>query len=343
MNKTIVNNIDKNNMYDIIKDSYKHIRHSFDIIESSKINYNIEINNIIICGMGGSAIGGDFVKTILFKKINIPIFINREYFLPKWVQKDTLVIICSYSGNTEETISCLNQTEKLNLKPIIISSGGNILNRAIDKNYSFVKLPSGIQPRAAFGYLSSLLLLLLNKIGVVEKKIINNLYSSINEIKKMSTIYSSINDDNKAIQLSSKIFNKYPVIYGTSLTDVVSLRLRCQLAENTKILSSHFIVPEQNHNEIEGFEKSFDKDYVLIWIYDLDDEPENIKRMKITSKLLSDSIQEQYFFTEDDSSLIIRLFKLIYFFDWVSFYGAIHNNVNPTTVNKIVKLKSLMK
>ena len=117
----------------------------------------------------------------------------------------------------------------------------------------------------------------------------------------------------------------------------------CEFQTNPSCSRPESKIVNNEDEEIEGFEKPLNKDYVLIWIYDLDDEPENIKRMKITSKLLSDSIQEQYFFTEDDSSLIIRLFKLIYFFDWVSFYGAIHNNVNPTPVNKILELKSLMK
>ena len=174
MNKDLVNTIDKDNMFNVIADFSNHIKESFDIIEKSNININLKPNNIIICGMGGSAIGGDFVKTILLKKINIPIYVNRDYFLPKWVNENSLVILCSYSGNTEETISCLKEVEKLNIKPFIISSGGLLLNEAKKSNYYYVKLPKGIQPRAAFGYSSSLLLLLLNKIDIVDKDIIDD-------------------------------------------------------------------------------------------------------------------------------------------------------------------------
>jgi len=343
LNKKIINKIDKNNMFDIISDLYKHINHSFNIIENFSIKWTGKIDNIVICGMGGSAIGGDFVKTVLNEEINIPIFVNRDYSLPKWINKNTLIIICSYSGNTEETVSCLNEAEKLNIIPIIISSGGFILNTGIDKQYPYIKVPPGIQPRAAFGYSSSLLLLLLNKIGVIGKNIIDNLFSSISEIKKLSKMYSDVNDNNEAIQLAYKIFNKYPIVYGTSSTDVIGLRFRCQLAENTKILSSNFIIPEQNHNEIEGFEKLNNNNYIIIWIYDLNDDSRKIKRIKVTSKILSTSVNNQYFFKGDGENLIIRLMKLIYFFDWVSFYGSIYNNINPTPVNKILELKKLMK
>ena len=343
MNKDTINSIDKDDMFNVIADLYKHIEHSFDIIKTSNINCNFNIHNILICGMGGSAIGGDFVKTVLGEKVNLTISVNRQYSIPKWVNQNTLVIICSYSGNTEETISSLIETEKLGVKPVIISSGGKLLETAINKNYSYIKMPKGIQPRAAFGYSASLLLLLLNKIGVVDKSIIDDLYLAIDEIRKMSIIFSEFSNDNEAMILSSKIFNSYPIIYGTKNTDVVSLRFRCQLAENTKILSSHYIIPEQNHNEIEGFLKNSIDNCILIWIYDKDDDDRNIKRIKVTSKILQKSCEDQYFYKENGGALINRLLKLIYFFDWVSFYGSIYNNINPTPVNKILELKKLMK
>ena len=218
-----------------------------------------------------------------------------------------------------------------------------MLDKSKKNNYCHIELPSGIQPRAAFGYSSSLLLLLLNKVGIINKDIIDDLYYAIDELEILSSDYSNINDENSAILLASKIHDKYPLIYGTSLTDVVSLRFRCQLAENTKILSSHFMIPEQNHNDIEGFNKLINDNHILIWIYDLEDEPQNINRIKITSKILSNSVENHYFFKEEGKSLISRTLKLIYFFDWVSFYGSIFNKINPTPVDKILQLKSLMK
>ena len=167
MNKKLIESIDKDNMFSVIKDLYKHVEHSFEIIEESSLHKVDRLENIIICGMGGSAIGGDFVKTVLFNELTIPIHINRDYNLPKWTDSNSLIIVCSYSGNTEESISCLKQSINLGISPLIISSGGYILNKAITNSYSYVQLPLGIQPRAAFGYSASLLLLTLNKMNLV--------------------------------------------------------------------------------------------------------------------------------------------------------------------------------
>ena len=271
----------------------------------------------------------------------IPVFINRNYLLPKWVDKDSLVVICSYSGNTEETISCYKQAIKLKNKPIMISSGGFLLNDAIKSSYQYIKLPGGIQPRAAFGYSASLLYLLFCELDLVDKKIAEDLRTAAHEIEKLSIDYSNV-IYNDALELASKIHNKFPLIYGTPLTAIVSLRFRCQLAENSKILSSHFQIPELDHNEIEGFGKINNDNHLIVWIKDIDDEDENLDRIKITSNLLEDKVNEQYTYEQQGKSLTTRLFKLIYFFDWVSFYGAIFNDINPTPVNTILKLKSLM-
>ena len=341
MNIKDIDKIDSDNMFDVIKNLHKHIEHSFEIISNNKIYSEKKYKNIIICGMGGSAIGGDFVKTVLSDKMLIPIFINRNYLLPKWVDKDSLVVICSYSGNTEETISCYKQAIKLKNKPIVISSGGFLLEDAIKSSYQCIKLPRGIQPRAAFGYSASLLYLLFCELDLVDKKIAEDLKIAAQEIEKLSIDYSNV-VSNDALELASKIHNKFPLIYGTPLTDVVSLRFRCQLAENSKILSSHFQIPELDHNEIEGFGKINNDSSLIIWIKDIDDLSENLERIKITRELLYDKVKEQYTYEQGGSSLAVRLFKLIYFFDWVSFYGAIFNNINPTPVNTILKLKSIM-
>ena len=341
MNIESINKYDKDNMIEVIKELYVHIEHSFDIISESNLNQRNNVENILICGMGGSAIGGDFVRTVLKDDFKIPIFVNRDYDLPNWVSQNTLIIICSYSGNTEETISCYNSTFDNNIKPIVISSGGHILEDAKKNNFDFVQLPKGIQPRAAFGYSASLLLLALVKIGIVDKKYSDQLFNSIESIKNNSSKYSSISKGNDALELSKIIYNKFPIIYCTLNTEVVAFRLRCQLAENAKILSSHFVLPEQNHNEIEGFSNNDISNYIILWLKDKNDNERTIKRIDITSKLLK-KIKYQFVYSEKSDSLIERLFNLIYLFDWVSFYCAIHHRTNPTPVNTILELKSLM-
>ena len=341
MNLETINRYDKDNMIEVIKKLYFHIEHSFEIISESNLKKRNNVKNVLICGMGGSAIGGDFVKTVLKDDLNIPIFVNRDYDLPSWISTNTLVIICSYSGNTEETISCYNNIVNNNIKPIVISSGGYLLKDAKENQFDFVQLPSGIQPRAAFGYSASLLLLALVEIGIIDKKYSTELFNSIDSIKSKSSKYSNLLDKNVALDLSKIIYNKFPIIYCTLNTEVVAFRFRCQLAENSKILSSHFVLPEQNHNEIEGFSNNDISNYVILWLKDKTDNERTIKRIDITSKLLK-NIKHQFIYFDESDSLIERLFNLIYLFDWVSFYCAIYHQTNPTPVNTILELKSLM-
>ena len=186
MNREQIVKYDKDNMIKVIKDLYLHIEHSFEIIKHSNLTKRTNIKNIIICGMGGSAIGGDFVKTVLKDDLKIPIIVNRDYDLPNWISKETLIFICSYSGNTEETISCYKSAVKRKISPVIVSSGGYILDNAKKYNYDFVELPKGIQPRAAFGYSASLLLLAFVEIGIIDKEYNKQLFKTISSIKSRS-------------------------------------------------------------------------------------------------------------------------------------------------------------
>ena len=329
---------DSSNMFDAIKYTYKQIEDALSIINS----FNAKISsydNVIICGMGGSAIGGDFISNILLNEAQIPIVVNRNYDLPNWVNLNTFVILCSYSGNTEETISCYNLSKNKTKHHLIISSGGFLLDEAINNNIPFIKLIPGLQPRAAFGYSSSLLLLALEKLNISNNSYTNILEKTKDSLKEMSSELSNISDNNIAIKIAKNIYNKFIVIYGTPITQVVSLRFRGQLAENSKLLSMHNTLPEQNHNEIEGFVDQ--NDTVIVWIEDIADNVKNKKRIKHTSEVLN-NIHEQIFCSQTGDHILERMYKNILFFDWVSFYAAIFNKVDPTPVNNIIKLKKLL-
>ena len=340
LNKKEINLYDVSNMYKAIKGMHNQIIDSFKIMRDFNVNSD-KYNNIIVCGMGGSAIGGDFVKNIVSDDIKIPFYVNRTYNLPKWVNESTLVILCSYSGETEETISCYNETISLGIKPIIISSNGFLLNEAINNKLIHIKLPKGFQPRAAFGYSSSILLILLYKIKLIDIKYINDLESSTEELKKTNNDFSNFESPhNDAVLLAKKIYNKYPIIYSSSLIETLALRFRGQLAENGKILSSHFVIPEQNHNEIEGFSYNNTNPFIIIWIQDINDHKQITKRIESTSSILSD--YENFFYKTKGHNLIARMFNTIIFFDWVSFYVSMFYKKDPTPVNKIKKLKELL-
>ena len=344
MNKNLltedIKKYDKSNMKNMILSFPNQIRDAFEIMKNFKIKNN-DFNNVLVCGMGGSAIAGDICKEIINDSSDLFLSVNRDYNLPNWVDKKTLVIISSYSGNTEETISCYRESIKRKIDPIVITTGGFLLNQAIKNNQIYVKFPSGFQPRAAIGYSVSLLMLILNKFKIIQDTLIRKIENSLPAIEKQNNQLSILNNHNESIDLAKNIYNKFVIIYINNHLESVALRFRCQLAENAKILSSHFTFPEQNHNEIEAFERTCKKDLAIVWIHTNTDCEKIKNRMIITSKILK-SIKNQYHVEKTESDNLQNILTLINFFDWVSYYSAIYNKIDPTPVNVIKKLKSVI-
>ena len=169
----------------------------------------------------------------------------------------------------------------------------------------------------------------------------NDVKNSIIPLEKLSLTISQSN--NLAFEVAKKIHNTCPIIYGSeNLGWVVALRVRGQLAENSKMLSFHHHFPEQNHNEIEGWTKNENImiQFPIIWINDEDDHLETKLRMEITSSLLKSVSGEHVIISQSGENRIERLLKLIHFMDWVSYFAALLNKVDPTPVNRIQELKN---
>ena len=340
MNKENIQKFDKHNIYDVLKRFPEQIKYILDNNNLDKINLD-KISSILICGMGGSAIGGDLLNAIVKDQIKIPIFINRDYKLPNWVSESTLIILSSYSGNTEEVLYCYNESIEKGLEPVIISSGGELLNNAKNNNLLYFIIPKGYMPRFALGYNIGILLLLLVKIDLLNNSIIDDLINLSNILKIDADAYSSISDNNVSIVLAEKIYNKFNIIYTSANMEVVGLRFRAQLAENAKILSSHYILPEQNHNEIEAFKNIDTKNINIIWVNDLSIHKRIKDRIDITS-LLYEKIISQEKIEFKGNSYLDRIMKLIYFFDWVSYYCSLLNQTDPYEIPNINKLKKML-
>ena len=314
---------------------------------------NIELNNsysnlnqILILGMGGSAIGAELCQTLILEDCNTPIIINRNYNIPNWVDNKTLVIVSSYSGNTEETlegfIECLNRKAKC----IIISTGGQISKLSLKNELDTLKLPPGYQPRAALGYSFMAIIFILYKTNFISYSIINKIKLSVSGIMDYSSVLKSLIMDNPALEFAKKIQNTVPIIYGSDgKTSIVASRLKSQLEENAKMLAFYNCIPEMNHNEIEGWngKNKLTQVYSIIWIIDEDDHPQVLRRIEISKKLLVKHCKKQLMISVDGSDCTIRILKLIHFVDWVSYFVALLNGVNPTPVHRIQTLKKNLK
>ena len=332
------------NMYKSIYDFPKHIEEGIN-----NFNQNCNLNNqyndiesIIILGMGGSAITGLLIEEILKQEIKQPIYINQNYNIPKWVNKNTLVIASSYSGNTEETLAACQKCIEKKCKIIGFSTGGKLLELLEKSNYKdYVKIPKGLQPRAAIGYSFTMMLKLLNKIEIINEKIINELKNSIKPLILKAQELST--ESNLAYSIAKKIYNKQPIIYAENgIFNIIAYRFKSQLAENSKILAFNNIIPEMNHNEIEAFtEKTkIKKDLLLIWINDTISDNRNKKRIKITTEVLQSKINKQISIKiEHSENKILHYLNYINLVDWISYHCAILNDINPDNIPNINELK----
>ena len=334
---------DISNMYDAIVGFPEQIKTGFSIMENWIPQHEYSnINNILILGMGGSAIGGDVTRVLIQNECEIPILVNRSYNIPKWVNEKTLVLASSYSGNTEETLSAFYKCSQAGAIIIAMTTGGRLEMLAQNNNLDYTVLPVGLQPRAALGLSVSITLIMLNKLGFASDSIIEELYFSFEKLTKLCDELSDCDDENPAVILANEIHSMCPIIYGSEdLTWVAALRFRGQLEENAKMLAFHHNIPEQNHNEIEGWSCHPDllATKCIIWLKDSDDHPRSLARMEVTAKILDDKAGKQVEITESGRSPLIRLLKMIHFNDWVSYYAALFNNVDPTPVDEITKLK----
>jgi glucose/mannose-6-phosphate isomerase len=345
MEKKLIKRFDKSNMFDVLKDFHLQVKEALQIAGKYNLrNFNTKgIKNIIITGLGGSAIGGDLFRSYTQYEIKIPVTVNRNYTLPKYADSNTLVIISSYSGNTEETVSAYKQAIETNCRIICITSGGAVKKIAGKNKHNCILIPGGLQPRCALGYSFFTLLTLFIKLGFIKdrKKEIDE---AVNLLEVSSVEYTNlISDENLAMKIAVDLKGKLPVVYSsTDLLDIVNLRWRGQISENAKILAYGNLYPEMNHNELVGWKLNEDilKKIVVIFLKDKEDNNRIKLRMKITTDILKKYADNIISLESGGEGRLGRIFDLIYLGDWVSFYLAILNEVNPTPVDAISYLKN---
>jgi glucose/mannose-6-phosphate isomerase len=307
-------------------------------------NYYKDIQNIIVAGMGGSAIGGDLVRSYLADKIDVPFYICRNYRLPQFVNHNTLVIVSSYSGNTEETLSAFEEAIARKAKIACITTGGELGQRAEENKYLVASLPKGYPPRAALGFSFVPLLFLLSKMNFAAN-VENDITALISELKSFRDAYAVENDSdrNSAKQYAAKMYGRIPIIYtGPELTDAIGTRWKGQICENGKCLAFNNQFPEFNHNELVGWNviEAYRDKLIVFYLKDVDDQQPVAKRMEIVKQIINESKVEVIEVESQGSRPLVRMFSLIQIGDFVSFYLAILNNIDPTPVKVIDFLKN---
>ena len=345
----LIEKVDQARMRDILTDFPEHCKAAYRLGKGYPLARNFRnFRNIVFSGMGGSAIGAEIVNFYLRKELNLPVTVNRDYTLPGFVNKESLVALISYSGNTEETLSAYKQAQKSQAKIIVISSGGRLTDLAKKDGHAHLLIPAGFPPRGALAFLCLSLLALFSQLRLIEdrEKDVQETSLLLEELKKNSLGIDVPGGSNPAKILARRLFNNFCLIYGASeyLSGVVT-RWRGQLAENSKALSSSHLLPEMNHNEIVGWQHPQEllKRFVVAILRDKGDHPQVKKRIEISKEILQKSAFGVEEIWSQGESLLARTFSLIYIGDYTSFYLAILNGEDPTPVKRIDYLKKRLK
>jgi len=330
---------DSENEFKVLTDSYQQIEYAWNNkIDLKSIKTN-KIKNIILTGLGGSAIGGELLQNYLRKELKYPYLVNRNYELPPYADDKTLVLASSYSGNTEETISALNQAIKRKCQIVCISTGGKIEAIAQKKNIPFGKLLKGYQPRFALWINFFTLLKTLHSLKLVPNQN-KNVKQAIELLKRKGLEYSQ--PTNSALDLAEKFLGYVPLIYAVSdYSSVVGTRIKGQFNENGKWHSFFGYLPELDHNEIlgwEGYKPTMN--FKLINILDDDYHPQVKKRYNLTTQMVEKSGCEVVNLKSSEANAKLRLIDLIYLGDWATYYYAVLRSFDPSSIDSINYLKA---
>jgi glucose/mannose-6-phosphate isomerase len=305
---------------------------------ASKVNFRKHSNpiqKVFISGMGGSGIGAEFTSSFVRNQCKVPILIGRSYDAPAWVDSNTLVIVSSYSGNTEETISTFLKIKDTGAKIVCISSGGEIIRLAKENNYDFVQLPSGwSSPRACLGFSLVSQMVVLHALDLIDDTFEKELKVTIKRLKSESEEIIE-----KAKQLATALQNKLIVIYATDSIEPVALRFRQQINENGKMLCWHNVIPEMNHNELVGWRWN-QPAMAVLFLRNADDHIRNEARIELTKEIISHYTPVVIEVYSKGNTLIERALYLVYLLDYVSLFLTDYNQMDAVEVRVIDFLKN---
>lgn len=291
----------------------------------------------VVLGMGGSAIAGD----LLARFSTIPVITVRDYTIPPWINSETLLLAISYSGETEETLYAFREGLKRTKRAVALSTGGGLAALCEEEGVPWVPVPPGLQPRAALGFLLFPILACFSRLGLLK----GDLKAAVSALRILRESSVPNNPNNPAQKLAEELYGKVPVIYGAGDTAPVAYRWKTQINENAKQPAYWAELPELCHNEIVGYEL-FSKVFpegVIVFLRTQSDHPRVAKRVEILKEVLSQRRLPFFEIWGEGQDSLSQALWLLYFGDWVSFYLALLNGVDPTPVAPIQELKKRLK
>ena len=320
-------------MRDAVMAMPDHLRDAIWRIESTPLS-TMEASAAIVCGMGGSAIGGDLGAAALGDRLSRPMFTVRGYELPVWSPADSAVLCSSYSGNTEETLACYDAAEALGAQRLVATTGGELAEAARRDGVPVIGLPAGLQPRAAVAYMFC---------SATELAVLAMAASRIHtEIDTAAAHLEAHREEiaAKAAQLAEQLADATVVISGSDLTAPVAYRWKCQLNENAKTHAFSSTLPESDHNELEGWSGAGGERFAAVFLEDRDQHPRERRRIELTAELVEGSAASVVRLEADAETRTARLFELVLLGDLLSLEIAERRGVDAWPVDVIDSLKT---
>lgn len=295
-----------------------------------------EIKHIVVCGMGGSGIGGKLVAQWVENEINVPILFAQDYTLPHFVNEHTLVIGSSYSGNTEETLSTLNEALTRGAHIVGICSGGEVATFCERNSFDCVIVPGGNPPRSAVAFSVVQIVNLLEKLGFISDTISKEI-----EKGRLLIIEHENSIQQEAKKLAAFLKDKVIAIYTASNYEAVAVRARQQFNENGKLLCWHHVIPEMNHNELVGWGGG-DNRFGALFIDTCDFNPRNAKRLEFSLDVIRKKTDFIYILKSEGNTQVQRSIFLIHLVDWASWYLSELKDVDAMDIIVIDSLKDTL-
>jgi len=331
---------DPENALGVAAEQWRQVEFDVEVVDGATEKRNV--TKVVVAGMGGSALAALLTKAWLDTILNIPFEVVREYDLPAYVDDSTLVIASSYSGNTEETLSALDQAQKRNALVGVLAAGGKLVQRAEENKIPRVVIPSGMQPRMAMLYNLRALVSLLAHFGVVEQVLVDEVGRAASWLRDESSNWlpDVQTDKNLAKQLALMSVGKTPVFYGGRLTGPAAYKWKISWNENAKNVAFWNVYPEMNHNEFIGWASHpVEKPFAVFDLISSFEHERILKRFEISDRLLSGKRPKAHRIELMGDTPLKQLLWACILADFASIYVAILNGVNPTPVELVEKLK----
>jgi glucose/mannose-6-phosphate isomerase len=315
-----------------------HLRDALWRVDSAGLGPMDAPDGLVVAGMGGSGVGGRLAQGVLRDRLERPMVVAQGYSLPSWVGSDALVLVSSYSGATEEALSCYQDAGRRGARRVVATTGGELAERARDDGVGVVPLPGGFQPRAAIGYATVVALEIAALCGAAPSLRAEVEAAAAFAGRLVGEWGPQAPEDNLAKDLARRLHDTVPVTVGAELTASVAYRWKCQFNENAKLPAFHSELPEADHNEICGWEAADGRlSAVLLGAAGM--HPRNATRMELTARIIEDAGGEALTITAPGETPLERVIWLVLLGDVVSLYIAVLRGVDPVDIKMIDRLK----